>query len=85
MATASIIAIVAIGAIVPASATAGAQTALSAALNASLKSVAKAKGVTVNPRYGTWDVQSNAITGASNVLSSPEAGLASSPAASPAG
>jgi parvulin-like peptidyl-prolyl isomerase len=62
-----------------------AQTALSAALNASLKSVAKAQGVTVNPRYGAWDPASNTITGASNVLSSPQAGLASSPVASPAG
>jgi parvulin-like peptidyl-prolyl isomerase len=62
-----------------------AQTALSAALNASLRSVAKAQGVTVNPRYGTWDLQSNSITGASDALSSPEAGLASSPVASPAG
>jgi parvulin-like peptidyl-prolyl isomerase len=62
-----------------------AQTALSAALNASLKSVANAQGVTVNPRYGAWDPASNTITGDSNVLSSPEAGLASSPVASPAG
>jgi parvulin-like peptidyl-prolyl isomerase len=60
------------------------QTALSAALNASLSSVAKQEGVTVNPRYGSWDVANNAITGDSNVLSSPEAGLASSPVASPA-
>jgi foldase protein PrsA len=60
------------------------QTALGAALNASLTSVAKQEGVTVNPRYGSWDVSTNTISGASNALSSPEAGIASSPAASPA-
>jgi parvulin-like peptidyl-prolyl isomerase len=60
------------------------QTALGAALNASLTSVAKQEGVTVNPRYGTWDTSTNTINGASDALSSPEAGIASSPAASPA-
>ncbi len=60
------------------------QGVLQDAFSLSLKAEAKKQGVTVNPRYGSWDADVNEITGASNVLSSPGAVAVSAPAAAPA-